>query len=273
MTSHVNRLEADHEHKSELAREAFEAGRLEQARALSEALIRDAGADPVDFYNLGQVCIAQEDFEAAIEALGHAIGSVPGASYARALAHERRGEITQARSDYLEALRQAPANADVLADIGTLELTAGRPEIAIGYLRQAADLDATANWQYADALRELGRRSEARDALNTAIDAGEPRAHLDLATLDAEDGDVDTAEQHFQSAIKTGTTLARSEFAFFLLDNGENERARRVAQAAVDDGDGWSYRPLALAFQRLGNTVAAQRYFAEAEAFGDTVDE
>lgn len=258
---------------SERARRAFEAGDYARARQILGALVDSGHARAIDLYNLGQVCLAQNDLDGAIAALTRVIDQVPEASYSRALAYERKGQLDAARADYVEALRRVPDDVDVLTDLGTLELTAGSLETALEHLQKAVERDAKANWQYAAVLRELGRRDEARRALERAVAAGEARAHVDLAKLSAREGDSDSAERHFLLAIETDLSLARSDYAYFLLESGEPERAREVAQAAVDSGDGWSFRPLALALQQLGDADGASRQFRSAEAFGDIVDD
>jgi Tfp pilus assembly protein PilF len=130
---------------------------------------------------------------------------------------ENLGDLDSARADYESALKAQPDFADVMVNLGTLELSAGNPGRAMELLQQAAALDPTANWALSDALIETGDVPGAESALREAIRAGETRAFLDLAALLISDGRLTEAEDSYQKAVAAGVNGAVEELRDFQL--------------------------------------------------------
>jgi len=264
------REDSDTENLEEAAREAHHCGDFENAEELLEEAVRIGGPNPRLFYNLGLVRAEQGDYEGVIDALSSVSPDDHAALALRGLSYERLGKLDLAREDYSRVLGEAPDDVDTLVNLGTLELAQGNLDAADRYLGRAMRLDGAASWQYADVASAKGDHGEARRLLQIALDLGERRAQLDLALLDAADGQDSEAETRFLKAIEAGATLGRRQFSTFLLLRGRVEEALAVSGEGVRDEDEWSYAPYAVALERSLHHREAEKYRALACAAGDS---
>jgi hypothetical protein len=105
--------------------------------------------------------------------------------------------------------------------------------------------------------------------LNSAISAGEGRAHLDLAQLESGSAPKELVASHFLAAIEAGARFARREFAVYLDILGDSDAALSVVQEGVDSGDTLCYAPLAVILESGGELESAIKYYRLAIDDGD----
>lgn len=108
-------------------------------------------------------------------------------------------------------------------NLGTLELSDGQIEKARKNLERAAALDPQANWQLSDLYVETGERDRARVALRKAVEAGEPRSLLDIASLEWEAGHPREAYRALQEAIEQHVEGAQELLAAYFPSSDEHE--------------------------------------------------
>jgi len=188
----------------DLARNAFDEGDLHRARDLLERAAASEEAGPSVFSNLGLVNLELGDYARAIRAYDPVISGDVDARVNRGLAYERIGDKESARVDYLAALALDPDEVAALINLGTLDLERGAVEIARDALERAAALDPTAGWQLADVFRAIGDLDSAASSLNRAIQAGEFRAYLDLASVEEERGNSEASQAAYAAAAAHG---------------------------------------------------------------------
>jgi tetratricopeptide (TPR) repeat protein len=202
---------ASTEDVEDAAKSAYESGDLKRAEALLIEALARMDADPYDQANLGLVRWRLGDYAGAIAAYSQLDRLGPDDLCNRGLSFENLGDLDSARADYESALGVQPDFADVMVNLGTLELSAGNHSRAMDLLQRAATLDPTANWALSDALLEAGDARGAEEALREAIRAGEPRALLDLAALLVSDGRLSEAEDSYRQAVAAGVNGAVEE--------------------------------------------------------------
>jgi tetratricopeptide (TPR) repeat protein len=213
---------------------------------------------------LGKIDEAIESLTKAIE-LGHEESRIT-----RGVCLETVGRFAEAEDDYRSVLERSPDNVDALVNLGTMQLSAGDNQSALDALTRAATLDPLANWQLSDALEAVGDAQGAIAAARAAIDAGEPRAYLELAERLADQAPRDEVISYFEQAIQAGSEWALRELVIFLDTNGLSAEAMRRAQAGADAGDTLCYAPLAVMLEANGDLEKAAYYYRLAIAEGDT---
>lgn len=201
-----------------LANEMSDQGDLTLARLILEDGVRKYPHESGLWHNLGRARSDMEEFQMAVAAYSQAILLGYESEVNRGYCYEKLGDLDQAEKDYRHALFVNPKDLDALVDLGTLLMEVGELDEAGDLLKQAASLDPKLGWQYADLLIELDLLSEAFVALETAVQAGEPRAHLDLAVLYANQGDTERTVSQFEAAISSHVKGARRAFALFLAE-------------------------------------------------------
>ncbi len=178
------------------AHDLLEAGRLADARAAVEAVVRDYPDADLAWLLLGQVCLRQGDFGAAGQALQRAVTLSPGSVEA----HFELGSALACQGDF-------PAAAE--------------------HFQRATELkpaSATAWFNLGRCRGQLGDEAGAVRALAKAV-ACRPQfaeAHRDLGTLLARRGDRAGALEHLQSAVR--------------LDPRDEEARRRLEEVRKQAG-------------------------------------
>lgn len=178
--------------------------------------------------------------------------------------HELTGDPTAAEAAYRSALAEDPDQVDALVDLGLLVLERGDAEEAEGILRAAVHLDSRAHLQWAGALFALGHGSEASEALDAAVAAGEDLALLDVVDLRGDDMATEDVVEHLRRAEAAGSSVARSTLVAVLVDAGRTDEALLLGRQALADGDDLVLGPLACATEAAGDTVTALDLFERA---------
>jgi Flp pilus assembly protein TadD len=131
----------------------------------------------------------------------------PDAAVAVGMARNLRyaGRIAEATGVLEDALRQLGARSDLLIELGKQHVAAGKPDLAVDPLLQAARL-APSGWEVAHVLGvaydRMGRFDEARTFYERAgaLSPGNARILNNLALSRAMAGDLDTAIQLLERA-------------------------------------------------------------------------
>jgi predicted TPR repeat methyltransferase len=169
-------------------------GRWPEAVARYEAALALQPRYPEALCNLGVALHEQGRHADALDAFDAALALQPGSPEAwcgRGVARQALGELASAAQDYERALDLAPAHAEALANLAGIRVRCGEPEQALDLAERALAARAAyapAALQRANALRSLGRGSEAAEAYRAARAAGADAAFTTymLATLGAE---------------------------------------------------------------------------------------
>jgi tetratricopeptide (TPR) repeat protein len=152
-----------------------------------------------------------------------------------------QGDVAQAQRLAKEILASEPANARALHLAGSIERLAGRPDAALAFLDQAAQLAP----EYVDthleiaAVHRAARDMEAaRDELFLALhyDPGNARAHFELGSLDRQRGEHEAAVAWLRKAIELDPShaLAHAELGYLYLKKELFSEALEVLERAVE---------------------------------------
>lgn len=208
----------------ETAEAAYSRQDLQTAERL---LVQAAGLTESDviWANLGLVQGSLEKYEEAVDSYSRADTLTAEMLLNRGLCLERLDRIEDARTDYLAALELNPDDADVLVNLGTLELAEGKTPRALELLERAAQLDPLANWQLSDVFIEMDDLDKSAEVLQIAIQAGENRAHLDLARVEDDRGNRERALELYRQAVAEDISGAETDLEEFLneADDGDSE--------------------------------------------------
>lgn len=210
LTTYVDKKPDDPRGHKLLGLNLFMVGQGWQAEA---AMLRTTELDPLDseaFYYLGRLYFTRNDMPAALAAYEKAVNLDPYS--VKAFNHlgqtkEALSEFGGARAAYLKAIElereQAVKSQWPYFNLGALCITEGKPEEAIGYLRQA--LDRNPSWpnakiRLAMALASVGEFEAASVQLNEVlrVDANNAEAHYQLGQLLTKTGKPEQAKVHLQ---------------------------------------------------------------------------
>ena len=244
-----------------LAFEHYQAGRLDEARALYEGILELRPDHADSLHCLGALAFRQGRFEDSvrliIEALTHNPSNVEAeANLGSALG--RTGRQDEALKAYQRALAMDPDRAELRANTASLLRALDRPAEAVVHYKAALALQpdhAEAARNFGATLRELGRTDDAIAALETAA-----RARPDDAV------------------VHTNLAIALLEAERF--EDGWREYEWRFASKGVERGfvqplwDGGAFGGKILlvhAEQGLGDTIQFVRYLSRVKQKGGTV--
>jgi tetratricopeptide (TPR) repeat protein len=239
-----------------LAELLFRTGRLDEARALFEALLASDADSPWAHHELAQVLAAQGELPAAIDHNRRAVSlfdSFGPAHYALALAYRDRGE-TELAARHLARYQQHPDS---------------KPSRVDPLLKALLELDisASAHIRRAKRLEAAGLQADAMQALEQAVamepDSIEARSQL-IRFYDASD-DFDRAQQHYLAvtAIQPNAVMANLRFGEFLGRLGRLPEAaaafERVLQTSPDNT--MAHTLLGQALEEMQQPDAAERHY------------
>jgi predicted O-linked N-acetylglucosamine transferase (SPINDLY family) len=229
------------------------AGRLAEARAGYEAVLRHAPDSPVVLNNLGTLLLLQGDPAGARPLLEQAVRLRPEYAYA----HNNLGTVwlalgrfAEAGACFAQALVHQPQFARAHYNLGTVLHRVGQPGEAETELRQALELDpayAPAHYQLGVVLKDILRLDEAQSALERALQL-EPTfvdAWSVLANVHVLQGRMALARSALDQALAIEPGGALQVRAALLLpviyesvEEVEHERARleqRLARLSTED--------------------------------------
>lgn len=196
-------------------------------------------------------------------------------AWRRALAHYQAGRLRDAELACVEALQEAPAQADFLNLLGLVQQAHGRAGDAEASFRAvlAAHPDhAVAHGNLAIALRARGHPGEAEQHLREAVrlDPAFADAHNNLGNLLLELGRAGESERCLRRAIelRPGYAEAHANLAIVLRAFGRLAEAEACARRALalDPGDAGTHNVLGVALFGLGRAREAERCYRAALA-------
>lgn len=207
------------------------AGRVAEAVAVFQHLVRLTPKAHGAFYNLGNCYMAAGELEAAVEAYRRALRLAP--RFAPALnnlgfAQIHLRQFARAAEALAKAAAIDPANAASQHMAGHALLQDGRAAEALPYLERAVALaprEAPILTDYADALRRLGRLTEAAAPARAAAALAPERIEVwnNLANAERDAYCFDAAEQASRQAlaIDPNSAEAHCNLALTLLAKGD----------------------------------------------------
>jgi predicted O-linked N-acetylglucosamine transferase (SPINDLY family) len=220
------------------------AGRLGEARALYEQVLRDVPDHPAVLHMLGVLLHAQGDHLRSIELIGRAIArrsDVP--AYHNNLGNSLRAllRLEEAEQAYRTALRLRPDYASALHNLGVLLADAGRLEHAEACLSRCLALAprlAEAHLALAGVRVRMGRLVEAEASCRKALrfHPQHAAAYFDLGNILREQGRVDEAIASFQRVIRFEPKQAGAytNLGALLQVRGELDAARASFRRAIE---------------------------------------
>ncbi len=235
-----------------LAEALFEAGRLEESRALYEKLVQEPAAEPAARFGLGRIAAAEGRHDDAVGELQRATSLFPewgAAHYALALslralgrrdeaqraleAHARHGPLWPGVADrVLESVAALRDDAATLLRRGQRLAESGDLAGAIATYQAALERDPSLGIAHANLLRLYGRardwtQAEAHYRAAVAGDADPVEAHYDYGVLLGMQEKWDEAAAAYRRSIDVNPVYAEA------LNNlgGIHEQRRELEQA------------------------------------------
>jgi tetratricopeptide (TPR) repeat protein len=186
----------------------------------------------------------------------------------RGLQNHRSGRLDEAKSIYDQLLNISPRHPDGLHLRGLIALQEGNPDIAVEYIRKAAQAQPK-NWAFkgnlAAALMELGNLDEALSVFRRAarLKPDEAQFQMGIANCLALRGETAQAEKQLRAVTQRfpGFALAWFNLANAVRDQGRAPEALELYRRAIV-----ADRSLIDAFINLGGILLSLGKLDEAEA-------
>ncbi len=171
------------------------------ARRLSAAVERYAGLPAFAPLSASLAALAAEDFAEGVRHAGAALAQDRDCALAwrlTGLCREGQGEAVSALDAYQSAYALAPADQDLLSDLGRLAMTLKLPQVAAEFFAKALALEpqsASLASQLSAALRDSHAYGAAAEVLRSALqtDTGNPLLWNALGSVVLQQGDAATA--------------------------------------------------------------------------------
>jgi tetratricopeptide (TPR) repeat protein len=180
-------------------------GRSAEAKErLQDIVAQDPGS--VEGYNLLAIaCISQKDYQAAFDALQHALKLNPTSPRTRTNLgnlYVAQQKLDLAEKEFREVLRTSPANSDANYNLGVVLLGSNKPAAAIPYLQRVVPPTTTSQ---INLMRAYLRVNQAAPALKiadrlSAQNAKDVQLHFTLGTLLASNGEYRAAQRALEKA-------------------------------------------------------------------------
>jgi tetratricopeptide (TPR) repeat protein len=208
---------------------------------------------PQCFYAIGCSLSARGQYDRAIYCFQRTLDLDDEHSQAHvriAEAQWGKGELEQARRNFLTALRQDPGDTDILLNLGELLAEMGRLDEAGEKYRRAIELKPDIpppHYCLGCWLMRMGRPAEAKQSFERALEL-DPTfggAHLRLAQMCHRRRDVVGMQSHLRAELllRPDDAAILRDLADLLLDTGDARAAvvclRRLVQIDGDDGKAW----------------------------------
>jgi tetratricopeptide (TPR) repeat protein len=194
--------------------------------------------------NLGQMLLDRGQAEEALPHCQEAVRLQPDmAALHHNLGNALRAmeKYTEARASYLEALRLEPDLAPAHAHLGLTMLREGQPNDALPWVKRSVELDP-ANGTFQEMLAEVYmEREEPGEAIAhfeqaLALSGEErPGVHLSLGWALQEEGRLDEARAHYESALKVqpDSAAARLNMGGLAEEQGRMDEAEAAFRTAL----------------------------------------
>jgi tetratricopeptide (TPR) repeat protein len=243
--------------------QSFQSGRLPEAEAIADQVLRSVPRSYDALLLTGVVAARTARYDIAIERLTRASTIEPNSFDPwnwLSFSHQKRGEFMEAKRYSRRAVELNPNNADGLNNMGLALLALDEANEAAGALARACSLAPRDHWyryNLAVALSVLGRLDECRDALLDTLRIAPEfmAATVRLAELALETGDLAAALERAKELIArhpesaTGHVLAVK--ALVLMDR-EDEAKLHADQADALDADANAHAAMGFALQTAG---------------------
>jgi tetratricopeptide (TPR) repeat protein len=258
----------------------FDQGKVAEAVAAYQRMV-NLRPDLQAYSRVAQVRWITGDLPGAVDAMsmaaqaGSPLNAEPTAwTYSRlALLQLQSGDIAAAKHSVAVALQMQSNSAPALLALGRIELAAGETKAAVASLRQAAALNhlPESQWLLADALRLLGKTSEAATLENQLEERGvseDPRSfsvYLSTRRLHPELS-LKLAQNELDSRADVFTHDA---LAWALQANGHSMEAQAEMTKALAEGtqDARLFLHAAVISAAVGESVESARYARLAASF------
>ena len=200
----------------------------------------------------------------------------PAALLAAGLGHHGAGRLAEAESAYQRILADQPNHPDALHLLGVLALQAGRPAVAVEWMRQSIRFNPCNSACFsnlASALRRLGRLDEAlsccRRALALDADFGDGFNNLANVLTDQGKHAQAATALHRLLRLKPLLTEQRLQLGQALLLDGRAEEAVEALTTllGMTPLSAAAYANLGMAYRRLGRVEEAVGYYRCALGF------
>lgn len=189
------------------------------------------------------------------------------------------GDIEGALSTYekllgLENAASVIKPEQALLLMGNLHLAQGRVEEAVALIRESQAFAETGQSHYllAAIYKEQERFDESLVELEKAVDFEDApvSAHLDLAVMKAQQGNLDGAEEHFRDALARQPYSARLHYnlAAFAYEQGNREEALSLTERALELRPDYmlAHHLRVQLYREMGEAEKAEAALAEAAA-------
>jgi tetratricopeptide (TPR) repeat protein len=291
-------LESGHQQNPDDAGMAFFLGRalhadtkLGKAEAAYRAALK---ADPglaEGWLHLSEIYLEQGRLPEALDclqSLGRSRGRGPALDYQEGFVLSKMGRFQEAEQMLQRSLQVQPDNPHAWYIYGVTAQRAGDDVKAVEAFQRALRLDATyadAWFNIGNALARLGRIQEAQDALQrfaavnvarevAASTASNLRVLRRGAEMDLEQGELELVEIQIREAekVRPAEPWVQRLWGELALARGDGPAAleRLGRSAALNSGDPDEQLALAAAFEKAGDTDAANRHRREAERLFQT---
>jgi tetratricopeptide (TPR) repeat protein len=250
----------------EQARASYEAGDVRASRELALAGLAERPDDPALLRLAGRAS-SELGLDDATVHLARAATLDPDDAetwHDLAGAYVDEGKLAHAEEALKRVLQLRPDDPAALVDLGHISYAVGNPDVAIGYLRRAADRNSGnvgALRGLAGIYRRMGKDTEALEAAREVcrLEPDDVVASLELAELSLELGRLDEAGAEFGRLRTIDDEPEHEVYAFHGMIEAElrRERWRRALDLAVD----------ATRVDRLGRTTDLLA-FVVAQVFG-----
>lgn len=167
-------------------------------------------------FMLGNVCLHLKKFDEVIRFLGKlAHLKYPVVHYNLGLAYYYRGDYLSAEAEFKEVLKIDPEFPKAVEMLAEILIKRGNYEEAYDYIQRALRKElynSTLYYLLSISLRNLGKLSEAKKAIETAIDLEPGKAIFweVCGEISLELGEIDEAEGYFNRAIELDKNLIDS---------------------------------------------------------------
>lgn len=219
------------------------AGRVVEAAAIYERVLRDQPANPRALCGLGAIAMRNGDMARAFDLVGHAVSVAPDDALAvgnLAVVYQARREFDAAQDCFRRALDLDSGIADLHSNYATLLLARGHGDLAAQAQEYAIALDpgsAILRFNLANILSLAGREEEAAavygDAL--ALDPDHVGALNNLAQIRKRQGRLDDARLLLDEALlrdPMNPELMANDADLLLQQGRRDEALERMRRAA-----------------------------------------